>query len=117
MPPSKSREADDRGSGLGPSNSDRRGDDTISEASKPVRDGSQDQSLNEKLRFKIEGVSRDVREAFELWRLSILRRYHQLQIRAAKGYMPDYAKRLEALRDEWRLWRECLRLAAWGIRP
>jgi hypothetical protein len=69
------------------------------------------------LTFEIEGCPLHIREAFELWRLGIVRRVHQEQIRESKGYNAGHAAKVEALRNEWRNFTRCYQAAVWGVRP
>jgi hypothetical protein len=66
------------------------------------------------LKFEIEGVSLDIREALSVWKLGIMRRVRQEEIRNRRGFNPHHAEKMRALRAEWTLYRQCCRLAAWG---
>ena len=67
------------------------------------------------LTFEIEGCPLHIHEAFELWRLGIVRRVHQERIRDSKGFNPGHAVKVEALRNEWRNFTRCYRAAVWGM--
>jgi hypothetical protein len=69
----------------------------------------------ENLTFEIEGVNRDTREGFSLWRLGILRRVRQEELRKARGFNPDHEQKMQALRAEWVRFKQAYRVAAWGM--
>lgn len=80
--------------------------------SKPV------EPLSDLLKFEISSASFDVKEAFERWRLGIVRRVRREQARAARDYVPaDHDHCMAELRDEWCLWKHCYRIAAKVVRP
>ena len=107
--PSEKRRTDAAGSGSVPLDDIEAATLDAPEISETLR-SAQGQSPD--FRFHIESCPLWKRECFELWRLNLVRRYRQLQNRKRKGFMPDYAEQLEALRAEWRLFVECYRLAA-----
>lgn len=74
--------------------------------------------LSDLTKFEISSASFDVKEAFECWRLGIVRRVRREQVRAACDYVPpDHEACMAELRDEWCLWKHCYRLAARVVRP
>ena len=68
----------------------------------------------ERLRFRIESASHDV----EVWRLGLVRRVRREQMRAARDFVPaDHEESMAKLREEWRRFRHCYKLAAKVLRP
>ena len=72
----------------------------------------------ERLAFRIETASHDVVDAFEVWRLGLVRRVRREQLRGARDYVPaDHEESMAKLREEWRRFQHCYKLAAKVLRP
>ena len=59
------------------------------------------------LKFEIVGASFDVREAFAVWRLGIVR-VRREEVRNSRGHNQDHDSKIGNLRGEWRLLQEVL---------
>jgi hypothetical protein len=74
-----------------------------------TRGTTQEQTLGERLRFKVEGGTFDEREAFALLELSVVRGVRREEVRNARGHNPNHEEKMRAERARYRRYLEAYR--------